>query len=511
MQVFPRALLALCLAAAAAFAQRPPVVIVGGYHIFCDSDARVSTGKFGQLEPKLTAQGLRVTYFDTCQYSGTPKIEVLAANLGSVIAKLNAPRVDVISHSMGGLIVRAYLSGKQVTPGVFNPPADPRIGKWISIATPNFGALFGGPFAQFAPDDQAREILPDSQFLFDLATWNQDHDDLRGVEAVGIVGNAGGLGTVLGLFSSGNNDGLVAVTSASLTFAGPDENTRVLPYCHSEDNLLTLLGGGCNARPLAKIDSDDHLSYRIINSFLAGTDDWKKVGHSPSQDSVLSKFGGTLEQQRDSADTPVGPIRNNNFVSGPVRGTYTVVISKPGPKVYLVSPAAARLGYLSVAPRMIISIYGDQLDGAIVTVNGQTLNLFYTSTHQVNALLPTNISGLVKLTLSSATGKYTENLLVEDAVPAVFSLDGSGTGAAAAIRTGNFVSLYVTGLGNGAQVLTILINGVSAAVSYAGPAPGFPGLDQINVEIPAGAPVGVPVPVTVHSGRHLRNTTTLTL
>ena len=514
MRFFGRVLVILnlgVLAGSMALAQRPPVVIVGGYHLVCDSDARVSTGSFGQLEQKLTAQGLRVTYFDSCQYPGRPKIEELAANLGTLIAKLNAPRVDVISHSMGGLIVRAYLSGKQLAPGVFSPPKDPRIGKWISIASPNFGALFGGPLAQFAPDDQAREILPDSQFVFDLATWNQDHDDLRGIDAVGIVGNAGGLATLLGLTSSGASDGLVSVTSASLSFAEPDEKTRVIPYCHSDNTLVTLLGGGCDGPALAKVQSDNHLSYQIINSFLAGTDAWKQVGHSPRQDPILSKAGGTLEQQRDSAGTPAGSIRNNNFVSGPVPGTYTIVITKPGPKVYLVTPAAARLPYLSVAPRMIVSIYGDQLDGATVAVNGQTLNLFYGSTHQINALLPDSIAGLVKLTVSNGTGKYTENLFVEDAVPAIFSLDGSGTGPAAVIRTGNFLSLYVTGLGTGSQVPTVLVNGVNAAVSYAGPAPGFPGLDQINVAIPVGVPAGLAVPVTVQSGDRLSNTTTVTL
>ena len=511
MQVFSRIPLALCFACVAAFAQRPPVVLVSGYHLFCDSGATVSTGDFNQLEPKLTSQGIRVLYFDSCQYPGKLKIEELGSKLGGVIANLNVPRVDVISHSMGGLIVRAYLSGKQVTSGLFIPPADPKIGKWISIATPNFGALFGGPLAQFAPDDQVREILPDSQFLFDLATWNQNHDDLRGVDAIGIIGNAGGLGSVLGLSASGNSDGLVPVTSASLTFAVSDERTRVLPYCHSDDTLVTILGGGCNAPPLAKIQADDQLSYLIINSFLAGTDDWKRIGHSPSQDPVLSKVGGTLQQKRDSADVPVGPIQNNNFVTGAVPGTYTVVIDKPGPKVYLVAPAAARLSVLSVAPRMIVSIYGDQLDAATVSINGQTLTQFYTSTHQINALLPTNISGVVKITVLSASGKYTENLFVEDAVPAVFSLDGSGTGAAAAIRTGNFISLYVTGLGTAGQAPTVLINGTSAPVSFAGPAPGFPGLDQLNLAIPAGIPTSVPVPVTVQSGKHLSNTTILIL
>jgi uncharacterized protein (TIGR03437 family) len=224
---------------------------------------------------------------------------------------------------------------------------------------------------------------------------------------------------------------------------------------------------------------------------------------------VLSKLGGTLVQKRDSAGVAAGSIQNNNFVTGTVPGTYTVVIDKPGPNLFLVAPAAARLSFLSVAPRMIVSIYGNQLDGSTVSVDGQTLNLFYVGTHQINALLPANISGLVKLTVSNPSGRFTENLFVEDAVPAVFSSDGSGTGPAAAIRTGNFVSLYATGLGTRGQAPTVFINGTTAAVSFAGPAPGFPGLDQINVAIPAGVPAGVPVPVIVQSGNHRSNLTTL--
>lgn len=407
---------------------------------------------------------------------------------------------------MGGLVVRSYLSGKQTTAGVFSPPADPKIRKWVSIATPNFGALFGGPLAQFAPDEQAREMLPDSQFIFDLATWNQGHDDLRGIEAVAVVGNAGGFGPV-----STGSDGLVPVTSASLSFAEPDERTRMVPYCHSDNDLVNILGGGCNGPPLAKVKSDDHLPYRIIQSFLSGTDEWKSIGHTPSQDPILSKLGGIIQQQRNSANVATSPIKNLDFVQAPAAGTYSVVIDKPGPNVYLIAPAAARLNTLSLAPRMIVAIYGDQLDAASVSAGGQSMQVFYDGPHQINALLPANISGRVILTVSNSKGQYVTNLLIEDAVPAVFSLDGTGTGAAAAIRTGNAISLYLTGLGATGRMPTVLINGITATVSYAGTAPGFPGLDQINLTIPPGVPSGVPIPVIVQSGNHISNTTFLTL
>lgn len=488
------------------WAQRPPVVIVGGYHLICDSGTPASSGSFGQLEQKLTAQSLQVRFFDSCAFSGKPKIEDLAAALGGVVNSLNVPQVDIISHSMGGLIVRSYIAGKQTAPGAFNPPADPKIRKWVSIATPNFGALFGGPLAQFAPDEEVRELLPDSQFIFDLATWNQDHDDLHGTDAVAVAGNAGGFGPF-----SGGSDGLVSLTSASLKFTKPDERTRIIPYCHSDNELVTIFGGGCNGPPIAKIQSDDHLTYRIIQSFLGGSDEWKTIGHPPSQDSLLSKLGGIEHQLRDKDGNPVGAIINRDLTIAPVPGAYTVVIDKPGPRVYLVAPAAARLDSLSLAPRMIVSIYGGQLDGAAVAVNGQTLTLFYSSSHQINALLPENIAGLVKLTLTTAQGRYVENLIIDDAVPAVFSLDSSGTGPAAAIRTGNFESLYLTGLGTNGKVPVVSVNGISASVTYAGPAPGFPGLDQINIEVPAGVPSGIAVPVVVQSGNHVSNTTTLTL
>ena len=276
--------------------------------------------------------------------------------------------------------------------------------------------------------------MPGNQFLFDLATWNQNHDDLRGVDADGLVGNAGGVGPLQGF-----NDGTVSVISAPLTFALPQERTRVLPYCHGAGDLTSILGLGCDAPPIAKIQSDNPLSWQAISSFLAGQDDWKTVGHSPSQDRILSAYGGTLSQSRNNLDFPKGsPSDSGMITSPPTAGTYTVVIDKAGPQIALVAPSAARLPYLDVAPRMLISIYGSHLSGSSVSVGAVLLKTNFVGDHQINALLPPTLTGTAYLTVTNDQGSQTVRIVVEDAAPAIFTANGSGTGAAAALWAGDY-------------------------------------------------------------------------
>ena len=388
--------------------QRPPVILIDGYHLLCQPENLTSAHDFGELEQRLTSEGLQVYFFGTCSFNGKPSIEDMGNGLGATIRNLNVPQVDLISHSMGGLIVRAYLSGKQNTPGAFTPPVDTQVRKWVSIATPNFGALLPGIITGFLPDQQAQELVPGNQFLFDLATWNQNHDDLRGVDTIGIVGNAGGIWPF-----NGQNDGTVAVTSASMSFALPDQRTRVVPYCHGAGDLTGILGLGCNAPPIAKIQSDNPLSWSIIDSFLNGTASWQSVGHSPSQDGILSQYGGVLTQPRNAADQPTGPIQDQPFATNPPRlGGYTVVINKPGPRISNVVPSDTALSGFNLAPGIRILINGSNLDASTVTLNGQTLALNSSSPNQVDAVLPDDVSGLAKLTVKNSQGLQTVNVWV---------------------------------------------------------------------------------------------------
>jgi uncharacterized protein (TIGR03437 family) len=110
-----------------------------------------------------------------------------------------------------------------------------------------------------------------------------------------------------------------------------------------------------------------------------------------------------------------------------------------------------------------------------------------------------------RLTLMNPQGQHTVNIMLEPAVPTLFNTKGYAAALHAnyqpvsaqnPAKIGEPISLFATGLGavtirNGLQVAniapTVLIGGQPAAVSFAGRAPGYQGLDQINVQVPAGA------------------------
>src|SRR5438105_4696585 len=179
----------------------PPVVFVSGYHNDCSTSTFAHT--FGIADQVLHANGNVSLYFDNCTVAGKPTIEQLGAAFGAFLAALKyddgspVDLVDVVAHSMGGLIVRSYLSGKQEQDGVFSPPATTHIRKVVFLATPHFGS--GVAALGVGTNPQLDELSSGSHFLFGLATWNDNTDDLRGIDAVALIGNGGtGLATTPG-------------------------------------------------------------------------------------------------------------------------------------------------------------------------------------------------------------------------------------------------------------------------------------------------------------------------
>lgn len=152
-----------------------------------------------------------------------------------------------------------------------------------------------------------------------------------------------------------------------------------------------------------------------------------------------------------------------------------------------------------VAPGEAISIYGVQLGGN-VSFDGIPASVLYSSTQQVNAIVPDGVVGrtLTKVQVSDVNlGGDSFTLTVRDAAPGIFTINGSGTGQAAVINqdgtvngvgnpavAGEIVSVYATGAGvlNSAAVR---IQGIPGEVLYAGTV-GI-GLFQVNVQVPASA------------------------
>jgi uncharacterized protein (TIGR03437 family) len=175
-----------------------------------------------------------------------------------------------------------------------------------------------------------------------------------------------------------------------------------------------------------------------------------------------------------------------------------------------------------------------QLGDVEVMVNGQAAPLFFVSPRQINLQVPnaTPASGSAELMVQR---RSTGQVLAAGAVPmsavspALFTIAASGTGQAAAVnedgtingptspaRPGTVISLYGTGAGllpggpaDGEPATgivetdekpVVLLNNASLeadSVLYSGAAPGFVGLWQINLRIPATQTPGNAIPVTV--------------
>jgi triacylglycerol esterase/lipase EstA (alpha/beta hydrolase family) len=100
----------------------PPVVLLDGIQLSLDGSCPIpqdSTGTFGNLLAYLQAAPNNVPnvyFFENCTECPECAIEQLGAELATFLSGLAAPQVDVIAHSMGGLILRSYLAGRSEKP-----------------------------------------------------------------------------------------------------------------------------------------------------------------------------------------------------------------------------------------------------------------------------------------------------------------------------------------------------------------------------------------------------------
>ncbi len=64
--------------------------------------------------------------------------------------------------------------------------------------------------------------------------------------------------------------------------------------------------------------------------------------------------------------------------------------------------------------------------------------------------------------------------------------DGSLNSASNPATRGSIITLYATGQGTGSGAISLTIGNFAAQLLYAAAAPGFPGLMQINAQVPGG-------------------------
>ena len=93
--------------------------------------------------------------------------------------------------------------------------------------------------------------------------------------------------------------------------------------------------------------------------------------------------------------------------------------------------------------------------------------------------------------------RYMPGLL--QASPGIFFDTATGLGAILGTAAPNIFEIYATGLGALQSPVDVTVAGVAAKVLFSGQAPGFPGLNQVNVQLPDGIPSGLQ-PLSITTG-----------
>ena len=248
-----------------------------------------------------------------------------------------------------------------------------------------------------------------------------------------------------------------------------------------------------------------------------------------------------------TAAVPGTPIRGTAQLVGGLQANPAVPQVGEGAVV----SAASFAQRVPASPGSLISIFGvemadatgsanalplaTQLAGTTVLLGGQTLPLLFSSAGQINAQFPYGIATDTQHQLVVQRGtSFTvpEQVTVAAAQPAIFTLNQSGQGqglvfvatattlvladASNPARANDVVVIWCAGLGAVDQPVaageaapasppartvnpvTLTIGGVNATVQFAGLAPFFTGLYQVNAVVPNGVQPGNAVPVVLN-------------
>lgn len=184
-------------------------------------------------------------------------------------------RVDIVAHSMGGLVTRAYVAGlaQEASNGDKSLPYNGKIRRIVTAGTPNYGAsltsLGGARESRLADTDaQQTQMEYGSDFLWALHTgWQQNAVKAGAFDSANLLAIAGAADMTTMACDEDNNDGIVFLSSAVLPAAFlPSGQIRHVPYPHA-----TLF---CTQAPsLVGVRAEDgtsHLVYRYAKAFLQG-------------------------------------------------------------------------------------------------------------------------------------------------------------------------------------------------------------------------------------------------
>jgi uncharacterized protein (TIGR03437 family) len=169
--------------------------------------------------------------------------------------------------------------------------------------------------------------------------------------------------------------------------------------------------------------------------------------------------------------------------------------TNPGPTITSVANAAS-FAPGPVVPGSLATIFGSALTGQNVSAsfNGLPATVSFSSATQINLLVPAalgslsstqlsvTVDGQTSLPLTVPVGQFAPGIFAGAVLNQDSTVNSISNGAAA----GSEIYFYAAGL-SGSGTITARIGGMEiTSLYYAGPAPGFPGVQQVNLMVPTG-------------------------
>jgi uncharacterized protein (TIGR03437 family) len=458
---------------------------------------------------------------------------------GNLNVARQSPRATLLADGRvlvsGGMVVNGTTASFTNTAEVY----DPVTSVWIPTGLMNSGRVLhtvtllpngkalaaGGSAASFRP------MLQNTAELYDPATnaWT-----LTGEMTTPRVTHST---TLLA-------DGKVLVTGGS-----SDGATTVLPQCELYDPATGQWSATGNLTTPRVIHSLTLLSSGRV--LAAGGSAANPLKSAELYDPATGTWTATAELAAARQNHTATLLSNGRIlaVAGSGAGTGNQLISAElydpaTPSVATVSAASYRL---QVSTKSIVAAFGQNFSTATevativplpTTLAGVTIRirdssgtertapLFFVSPQQINYQIPEGTApGQASVTISASDGHSHYGMLdLAPAAPAIFTANQSGSGAAAALdaftftaapfnatRAGgeaNIIAVFGSGLGadatdvdgNVSAGVEARLAGQPVTVLYAGRAPGFVGLNQINLQLPAGISAGTHTLVIARSG-----------
>ena len=187
---------------------------------------------------------------------------------------------------------------------------------------------------------------------------------------------------------------------------------------------------------------------------------------------------------------------------------------------------------LSALPEFGVGVGSGTFVATTVDVDGTAAAVLFASPFQVNAQVPPGIApGVHTVRVKSAYGTAQQQFSVAAVAPVIFLLGSPSAGAVlnqdysinsrtTPLPRGQSLQIYATGLGATVTqgqytvvntAVTAIVNGTELPTSFAGLAPGFVGLYQVNVPIPASMPPGSGIFLTLKQGGQVSNSVIIAL